>query len=289
LRQFLSPSQNSIDISAQGLMRASAAVQSLHSPDIEAYTMTNIGRKSTKTGSSPVLPNHSTEAMAADVLQSQPTLSREQHQAEIRACIIQHHSSLSAFARYLTGNQDRANDLVQEAIVRALIGADKFAPGTNFRGWIFTIARNLFYSERRTPFSKHSSLHDMLHEPATQPTQEKHLEFCDFRRAFWELGTEHRTALMQVGVDGMSYQDAASASAVAVGTVKSRVSRARRDLRSLLSEQHLAVPRTAAAPIAAGRLVEALQNASRRGEGRRRPAYASPSVQRGSDRRPLTN
>lgn len=230
---------------------------------------------------SPAGPKQLSRVITADSMQTPPSRSKEQHEAEIRASILQHHSSLISFARYLTGNQDRANDLVQEAILRALLGADKFAPGTNFRGWIFTIARNLFYSERRAPFSKHSSVDDMIHEPATQPSQEKHLEFCEFRRAFWELRAEHRTALMQVGVEGLSYQAAATASACAVGTVKSRVSRARQDLRSMLSGRRLAVARPAIGPIVGGRLVEALQTAPRPATATRRTVSSLPQMMSG--------
>jgi RNA polymerase sigma-70 factor (ECF subfamily) len=190
-------------------------------------------------------------------------LTKEQHEAVVRNGVIEHHDSLRKFARFLTGNRDQAEDLVQDAIVRAITCAEKFAPGTNFRGWIFTIARNLFYTEKRKSWNKHTPLHEMLHEPATQPTQEKHLEFCEFRRAFWELRGEQRNALMHVGVDGLSYQAAALASACAIGTVKSRVSRARQDLRLLLSESGITSPRPAVRPIIRGRLIEALQRAPR--------------------------
>lgn len=200
--------------------------------------------------------------------QAQPApLSKEQREMDVRELVLLHQAGLRSFARYLTGNRDQAEDLVQDAIIRALTSADKFASGTNFRAWIFTIARNLFYTERRKSWNKHTPLHEMLHEPAIKPTQEQALEFCDFRRAFWELRGEQRQALIHVGVDGLSYQAAAQAADCAVGTVKSRVSRARQDLRSLLSERPLAVIRPAIRPIGDSHLIDALQRA---------PAFSKP-------------
>jgi RNA polymerase sigma-70 factor (ECF subfamily) len=188
-----------------------------------------------------------------------PVSSVESHESDVGKLVLQHQAGLRIFARYLTGNRDQADDLVQDAIIRALIAADKFTPGTNFRAWIFTIARNLFYTERRKAWNKHTPLHEMLHEPATRATQEQALEFCDFRRAFWELRSEQREALIHVGIDGLSYQAAAAAADCAVGTVKSRVSRARQDIRSLLGERRLAVARPAIRPIVGDHLIEALQ------------------------------
>lgn len=168
-----------------------------------------------------------------------------QHEIEVGKLILQHQAGLRSFARYLTRSGDRADDLVQDAIVRALVNAEKFSLGTNFRAWICTIARNLFYSEQGRMRDKHTSIHEMLHEPSTPPTQEESLSFCDFRRAFQQLSASRREALMLVSVDGLSYDAAAFSEGCASGTMKSRVSRGRNELKLLLSQGPISLPRRA--------------------------------------------
>lgn len=141
---------------------------------------------------------------------------------------------LRAFARSLTRNYDRADDLVQDTVVRALTAAHKFEPGTNLKAWTFTILRNLFYNGLRKNGLTRSLDDPMALEPAVPSTQEACLEFGDFRRAFWQIGQDKREALVLVGIDGLSYEDTGKACGCAEGTVKSRVSRARRDLRQIL-------------------------------------------------------
>jgi RNA polymerase sigma-70 factor, ECF subfamily len=152
---------------------------------------------------------------------------------EILACL----PHLRAFARSLAGDRDRADDLVQDAILRALGAADQFEPGSNFKAWIFTILRNLYFNEfRRNPslFRPLEAADMEIH--ATSPAQHAGLEFDDFRRAFNKLPPEQREALVLVGADGFKYEEAAAICGCAVGTIKSRVSRARRDLQALLGE-----------------------------------------------------
>ena len=144
---------------------------------------------------------------------------------------------LRAFARFLTGDRERADDLVQDAIVRALGAAHQFQPGTNFKAWIFTILRNLYYNEGRKRRVKVEPLDDVAANLySVQPHQEIGLEFDDFRRAFWQLNEEQREVLILVGASGISYEDAAQICNCAVGTVKSRVSRARTQLGRIMAE-----------------------------------------------------
>lgn len=171
-----------------------------------------------------------------------------QHEMEVGKLILEHQPGLWKFARYLTRNNDRANDLVQDAIVRALVNAEKFTLGTNFRAWICTIARNLFYSEQRGMGEKYTSIHEMSHQPSIPSTQEQSLYFCDFQRAFQQLSVSRRKALMLVCVDGLSYDAAALSENCAVGTVKSRVSRGRGELKLLLSDGPIVLPRRAMGP-----------------------------------------
>ncbi len=159
---------------------------------------------------------------------------------EFRSALVDAIPHLRAFARSLTRNRDRADDLVHDAAVRALAAADQFTPGTNFKAWIFTILRNLYYNEGRKDHSRNVPFDEAtVTEHAIPATQEAALEFCDFRRAFWQLGEDHREVLMLVGASGLSYEEAATICNCAVGTIKSRVSRARQELTKLLSDDRL--------------------------------------------------
>ena len=143
--------------------------------------------------------------------------------------------SLRAFAISLSGNVDRADDLVQETLLRALANIDSFEPGTNMSAWLFTILRNLFRSEyrkrRREVEDGDGRLAGNLKSQAEQPS---HLEFEEFRAALAKLPPDQREALILVGASGFSYEEAAQICDSAVGTIKSRVNRARSKLAALL-------------------------------------------------------
>jgi len=156
---------------------------------------------------------------------------------DLLACV----PHLRAFAWFLARNRERADDLVQDTIVRALGAAHRFQAGTNLRAWMFTILRNLHYNEVRKNRVQVQSLDDPLgYEPAVLPSQMASLEFGDFRRAFWQLADDQREALILVGASGLSYEEAAKACECPKGTIKSRVSRARRELLQILEEGLLA-------------------------------------------------
>src|SRR5207342_1284207 len=144
--------------------------------------------------------------------------------------------SLRAFAISLSGNVDRADDLVQETLMRAMANVDSFQPGTNMSAWLFTILRNLFRSEyrkRRREVEDADGRHlDSLKSP---PQQHSRLEFEEFRRALEKLLPDQREALILVGASGFSYEEVAAICESAVGTIKSRVNRARARLSELLS------------------------------------------------------
>ena len=108
---------------------------------------------------------------------------------DLLACV----PHLRAFAWFLARNRERADDLVQDTIVRALAAATQFQAGTNLKGWMFTILRNLHYNEVRKNCIQTQSLDDPLaYEPAVLPNQVASLEFGDFRRAFWQLADDRR-------------------------------------------------------------------------------------------------
>ncbi|MEN3378151.1 MAG: hypothetical protein V7604_3506 [Hyphomicrobiales bacterium] len=144
--------------------------------------------------------------------------------------------SLRAFAISLSGNVDRADDLVQETLMRAIANIESFQPGTNMSAWLFTILRNLFRSEyrkrRREVEDTDGSYADTL---KSQPEQGGRLEFNEFRAALDKLPPDQREALILVGASGFSYEEAAAICECAVGTIKSRVNRARTRLADLLS------------------------------------------------------
>src|SRR5579872_266025 len=143
--------------------------------------------------------------------------------------------SLRAFAISLCGNVDRADDLVQETLLRAIANINSFQPGTNMSAWLFTILRNHFRSEyrkrRREVEESEGPYADSL---KTQPEQYGQVEFREFREALAHLPADQREALILVGASGFSYEEAANICGCAVGTIKSRVNRARTRLAEMM-------------------------------------------------------
>jgi RNA polymerase sigma-70 factor (ECF subfamily) len=144
--------------------------------------------------------------------------------------------SLRAFAISLCGNVDRADDLVQEALLRAWANLGSFEPGTNMSAWLFTILRNLFRSEYRKRRREVEDADGSYAEQLTSlPEQSSRLEIDEFREALKLLPPEQRESLILVGASGFSYEEAAHICGCAVGTIKSRVNRARSRLAEILS------------------------------------------------------
>ena len=144
--------------------------------------------------------------------------------------------NLRAFAVSLCGNPDRADDLVQETLVKAWSNFDSFVEGTNLPAWLFTILRNIYYSEyrkRRREVSDSDGLHAA--RLASAPAQTGHMDFLDFREALQRLPHDQREALILIGASGLSYEEAAAVCNCAVGTMKSRVNRARNRLAEMLT------------------------------------------------------
>lgn len=142
---------------------------------------------------------------------------------------------LRAFAVSLCGSVTTADDLVQEALLRAWSNSDKFQPGTSLRAWLFTILRNTYYSQYRKR-SREVQDSDGVYSRAiaVEGDQESHLDLVDFRKALAKLPAEQREVLMMVGASGLSYEEAAAICGVEIGTIKSRLSRARTRLSELL-------------------------------------------------------
>lgn len=148
-----------------------------------------------------------------------------------------HLAGLRHFALALTRGQDAADDLVQNCMVRALSHMHQFQPGTSLRKWLFTILYNNFRDDLRRSRrqGQQLSLNDW-HDPLPQaPTQFELVRFKEVALGFERLRPEQRTLLTIVGIEGESHEVAARHFGVAVGTIKSRLSRAR---DKLLQQQH---------------------------------------------------
>ena len=142
---------------------------------------------------------------------------------------------LRAFARGLCGDADRADDLAQEAMMRSWAARDRFAAGTNFKAWTFTILRNHFYSEaRRARFHgeyDEVAAERILRAPAAQ---EGALELRDVLRALDAIPDNYREALILAAAGNLSYEEIAEICDIALGTVKSRICRARNMLSKVI-------------------------------------------------------
>ena len=156
--------------------------------------------------------------------------------AGMKAELLSAIPALRAFAVSLCGNPDRADDLVQETLVKAWASLQSFEQGTNLSAWLFTILRNVYYSEyrkrRRESADPDGVMAARLIDPPAQPG---HMDFLDFRAALWKLPADQREALILIGASGLSYEEAAAVCRCAPGTMKSRVNRARNRLAELLS------------------------------------------------------
>ncbi|MFO1119271.1 MAG: sigma-70 family RNA polymerase sigma factor [Rhodospirillales bacterium] len=163
---------------------------------------------------------------------------------DVKVLIIDIIPSLRAFARTLVNDRDRADDLVQETVLKALSNLDRFQIGTNIRAWLFTILRNSFFSElRKQRREVADSDGKYAAQLTTRATQVDKVELRDFRRALEKLPSEQREALMLVGPAGFSYEEAATFCGCAVGTIKSRVNRGRNRLTEMIEGETPKPPR----------------------------------------------
>ncbi len=153
------------------------------------------------------------------------------------AAVIPH---LRAFGRSLSGSRELADDLVQEALLKAWNARQRFQAGTNMRAWTFIILRNVFLSQmRRNRFR--GEWDDLVAERvlAAPASQDRNVELSDLHRAMQQLPTAQREALILIGAGGFAYEEAAEICGVAVGTIKSRVARGRAALEELIGSGNL--------------------------------------------------
>jgi RNA polymerase sigma-70 factor (ECF subfamily) len=148
---------------------------------------------------------------------------------------VQHIPRLRRYARALTGDRGRADDLVQDTLERALVKFHLWRPGSDLRAWMFTIMHNVYINQVRAGSAAVvSALDDEAVQPAIRATQSDRLEVMDLQSALLTLPEEQRDVLLLVGLEQMTYEEAAGVLNVPIGTVMSRLSRARERLRLLL-------------------------------------------------------
>ena len=157
--------------------------------------------------------------------------------AKLRDELVKWIPNLRAFALSLTQSAQHSDDLVQDTLVKALSNLDKFEMGTNLRAWLFTILRNSFYNEIRHKKYRQTTTLDEIDPGAIdlRATQEKYIEFQDVLKSLSRLVPEQREAIILIAAEGLSYEEAATICKCPVGTVKSRLSRARRRLEEYTS------------------------------------------------------
>jgi RNA polymerase sigma-70 factor (ECF subfamily) len=157
--------------------------------------------------------------------------------AQPERLIVREIPSLRAYARLLVGDRAQADDLVQECLERAWSRSHLFRAGADMRVWLFTILHNLHVSAirhaRRRPATVPLTEHD--ENFAVAPRGDLHMELADLDRALTKLPPEQRAAVLLVGAEDMSYEQAAAVLAIPVGTLMSRLHRGRKQLRILTS------------------------------------------------------
>ncbi|HEY4134877.1 MAG TPA: sigma-70 family RNA polymerase sigma factor [Alphaproteobacteria bacterium] len=144
---------------------------------------------------------------------------------------------LRRYARALTRNVSSADDLVQDGLVRAVANLQRFEVGTNLRAWLLTIVHNVFIDGTRKAKRAREgdkSAEEMLSGLYTRPNQLESLQMSDLQKAMARLPEEQRTTLILVALEDMSYEEAAKVTGVPVGTVRSRLSRARHALMDMV-------------------------------------------------------
>lgn len=153
---------------------------------------------------------------------------------------------LRGYARFLARDAARADDLVQDAVVRALAAIAQFQAGSSMRAWLFAILRNTFFEQSRRRRVERAAL-DRSGSPDefVRPAQGGHVDLADLGRVLFTLPPLLREALVLVGVQGLEYTEAAAICGVPTGTMKARVSRARTELNRRLTAEPATAPELA--------------------------------------------
>lgn len=179
----------------------------------------------------------------------QPEDSGSLSDAEFKTLLAGVIPHLRAYGRSLSGSPDVADDLTQDTMVKAWASRDRFERGTSIKAWTFVILRNTFLSQmRRNKFRGEYDEGAVERTLATRASQEDSGEMADLQRGLMELPQDQREALILVGAGGMSYEEAAQICDCALGTMKSRVSRARAALEEIMARGQFSQKRADAPP-----------------------------------------
>jgi RNA polymerase sigma-70 factor, ECF subfamily len=154
---------------------------------------------------------------------------------DLQALLIGAVPHLRAFASSLCGDPTRADDLVQDTLIKAWTNLESFEKGSNLKAWLFTILRNTYFSELRKRRREVEDADGALAERmSVLPDQQVHMDLIDFKKAFDVLSDDQKEVLLLIGAEGFSYEEAAEITGAVVGTIKSRVNRARAALTKKL-------------------------------------------------------
>lgn len=157
--------------------------------------------------------------------------------SEFRRELVSHLPHLRAVARALTGQRDRADDLVNDTVLKALSAERQFEPGTHLKAWLITILRNHYINGLRRNRIEVETIGEIPEAALpSAPNQENVVEVSEIAAALQLMSIEHREILVLVSAAGLSYEEAAEVCGCAVGTIKSRLNRARSELKRVLAE-----------------------------------------------------
>jgi RNA polymerase sigma-70 factor (ECF subfamily) len=158
-------------------------------------------------------------------------------ESEFRTDLVSHLPHLRAVARALTGHRDRADDLVNDTVLKALSAESQFQPGTHLKAWLMTILRNHYINGLRRNRIEVETIGDIPEGALpTAPNQDNVVEVSEVAAALQLMSIEHREILVLVSAAGLSYEEAADVCGCAVGTIKSRLNRARGELKQVLGQ-----------------------------------------------------
>ncbi len=167
------------------------------------------------------------QALAAyQAADGQPGDRQADHAASTRRDLALLLPELRAYARFLVRDRSKSDDLVQDAVLRALASLSQFAPGTSLKAWVFTILRNAFFEQARRRKREEAAL-ARHNAGGGEALQQHHGEIADMSRMLWTLPPLLREALVLVGAQELTHEEAAVVCSVPVGTMRARVSRAR--------------------------------------------------------------
>ena len=174
--------------------------------------------------------------MTAQQTAARPAVLSPAADKEFRDGLVEAIPYVRAFSRTLCGVKAAADDLAQETLTKAWAARTSFQPGTNLKAWLFMIARNQFYSEKRRSWRSVAWDEELADARLIAPSgQLQHVELGDLKRALTKITPEQREALILVGAGGLSYEEASVVCNCAIGTVKSRVARARQAIERMLT------------------------------------------------------